>query len=284
MAADPLPPDVEGQGRVVRIRPLVRPAQARPRPARRRRVAGRSCPSGSGRGSAPPPVPRRPAARARHGSSVRRRAAARCAARSPARPRSWPAACRRAPPAGTARSASGCRRSRPARGRSAGTCRAGGWTSRAARRGRPARPACHARPEAREHRPTSPSGRRARHGGHRRPRSDRAIRARRRDCSRRKACARLSRPQEAGQLKSDRQATRRTKERTAESITPDHLKRIGPGLSVAQAVLILGRKSTTRRDHHLDRRAVGRDRAGAGGHRLRRRPGVRRHRHGGRRR
>ena len=44
-----------------------------------------------------------------------------------------------------------------------------------------------------------------------------------RDCSRQKACARLSRPQEAGQLKSDRQAIRRTKERTAESITTDHL-------------------------------------------------------------
>ena len=51
-----------------------------------------------------------------------------------------------------------------------------------------------------------------------------------------KACARLSRPQEAGQLKSDSQATRRTKERTAESITTDHLDRFGHGLSVAQAV------------------------------------------------
>ena len=42
-----------------------------------------------------------------------------------------------------------------------------------------------------------PAGRRGRRGGRRRPRSDRAIRARRGDCSRQKACARLSRPQGA---------------------------------------------------------------------------------------
>ena len=63
MAPDPLPPDVEGQRRDRRRRGPgpVRPGPARP--ARRRPAAGRSCPSGSGRGSGPRPVRRRPAAR-----------------------------------------------------------------------------------------------------------------------------------------------------------------------------------------------------------------------------
>ena len=43
-------------------------------------------------------------------------------------------------------------------------------------------------------------------------------------------------PKGHGQLKSDIRAIRRTKERTAESITTDHLERFGHGLSVAQAV------------------------------------------------
>ena len=89
---------------------------------------------------------RRPAARRRpRVQRGRVGAARRRAARSPARPPSWPAACRPGRPAGSDRSASGCTRSRRARGRSAGTCRAGGWTRRAGRRGRPARPACRAR-------------------------------------------------------------------------------------------------------------------------------------------
>ena len=198
MAPDPLAPDLQGQRRVVGIGALLGLAETRARAARRRPAAGRSCPSGSGRGSGPPA--RASSAGSHAAPRVQRRRVARAAppaGRSRGRPPSWSAACRRAPPAGSGRSASGWRRSRRDRGRSAGTCRAAGSPRPAARRAPRARPACRGPRAVRAPRRRVTAGPPARRGARRRPRSDRAIRARRGDCSRQKACARLSRPQGA---------------------------------------------------------------------------------------
>ena len=237
MAADPLAPDVQGQRRVVGIGTLLR---LRPDPGsvdRRRPGGGRSCPSGSGRDSGSRPGHRRPAARRRHASSRRRRPGHR--ARGP-KPRTT---------AVLVGSLSPGRRQLEA----AGQHRVGGdlvalevdqqelaappdRRRRSGRPGRPARPACRAPRAGRAPPRTAPDDRRWQRGGRRRPRSDRAIRARRGDCSPEKACARLSRPQGARISTSDIEPIRRTKERTAELDHHGPPERFGHGLSVAQAV------------------------------------------------
>ena len=80
MASDPLAPDLEGQRRVVGVGSLLGRAESRARAGRRRPGRGRSCPSGSGRGSGPPAARRRPAAR-RPRASRRPHRAARAVAR-----------------------------------------------------------------------------------------------------------------------------------------------------------------------------------------------------------
>ena len=95
MAPDPLAPDLQGQRRVVGVRALLVAVQAGHGPVDAGRHAGRSCPSGSGRGSGPPAARRRRAASRRRAVQRGRvgRAASR-ADRTRARPRSWSAACR----------------------------------------------------------------------------------------------------------------------------------------------------------------------------------------------
>ena len=192
-------PDVEGQRRIDRASGPARRRPARAWPARRRRAAGRPCPSGSGRGSGPRAWPSSPgiqaAPRVQAAASGRRAVRPRAERRGP-RP-SWSAACRRGrrqlEASGEHRVASTtASRSRskirnlprpadrldalPDEGRELGRRASDGERPGAAR------------PTLIE--PT----RRGRRGARRRPRSGRAVRARRDDCSARKACARLSRP------------------------------------------------------------------------------------------
>ena len=186
MAPDPLAPDLEGQRRVVGVGALVGATEPGHGPIDAGRDAGRPCPSGSGRGSGPRARRRRPAARRRRASTRPRRAAP---------PSRGPKPSTTAVLVG---SLSPGRRQLEA----AGQHRVAGdpvavevdqqelaappdRRRRAGRRGPPARPACPARRAGRAPPRTRSDGRSGRRGGRRRPRSDRAIRARRGDCSRR---------------------------------------------------------------------------------------------------
>ena len=236
MTPDPLAPDLERQRRVVGVGTLVRLAE----PGHRTIDAGRAQVDLAHLGRvAVADLGGASAAGSQAAPRVQRAASARPAGRGP-KPRttavlvgSLSPGRGQLEPAGQHRVA---RRSRRARGRSAGTCRAAGWTRHAGRRAPPARPACRGRRAARAPPPTGPvAGQRRVEGvgddgqigqfGH----GSTIVVAR-------KACARLSRPREAGQLKSDEQAMRPTKERTADRSPTDHLIVSEDGLSVAQAV------------------------------------------------
>ena len=70
MSPDPLPPDLEGQRRVVGIGTLLRAAETGHRPVDPRGAAGRPCPSASDRGTGPRPA-RRPRGTRRAGGPRR---------------------------------------------------------------------------------------------------------------------------------------------------------------------------------------------------------------------
>ena len=207
MSPDPIAPHLERQGRVVGFGALLASGRARGPADRRRRVEGRSCPSASGPGSGAPGV----ASGAGIQSAPRvHRAASRGGpfGRVP-KPRTTAVLVGSLAPGAASwnRPVSIGLHTISSRSRSISmNFPSRRIDRRAGRSGRRAPQGYRERRAVRVPRRTEPDGPPAPRGGRRRPRSDRVIRARPDDCSARKACARLSRPREAGQLKSYEQA------------------------------------------------------------------------------
>ena len=249
MTPDPVAPDLEGQRRIERIRTHLAGAPTGDRPLDARRAAGRPCPSASGRGSGPPVGrvgrdPRRARdVQGRVGGQTppagRRRGLDRhvLAGSFSPRPASW----KRPVSIGLTTT----RSSR--RGQVRGTCHARTREALSGERGELRGGAPHGQRISARASPIGPVARSGPRGGHRRPRSDRAIRARRGDCSRRKACARLSRPQGHATVEEHVPEFVSTKERTAGQGHPRSIFLPRRPWSVAQAV-----RDSRARIHHQE--------------------------------